>query len=205
MTVPIKRKDYKVTFDPQGGTVTPSSHMVTYKKSYTSIYGEFPVPVRPDHVFKGWNTKADGSGETITDITVTKDITVYAKWTPTFIIRYDANGGSGTMQDTVVEKGVSTPTTKCRFYAPGTDQAFQYWYAHRQSDDKWYYTDSGGSTGWYKEGSQPAGYTKYQYKNGVSVANTSSVAGNVVIKVYFKNFWTVFVLKSVSHSNVRNS
>ena len=39
-------------------------------------------PTLPHHTFEGWNTEGNGSGDAFTvDTVVTKDITVYAKWT----------------------------------------------------------------------------------------------------------------------------
>ena len=51
--------------------------------TYDSAYGELPQPVLPGWTFKGWNTKADGTGTTVTEDTVYKiagDSTLYAQW-----------------------------------------------------------------------------------------------------------------------------
>ena len=48
-----------------------------------SSYGELPVPSRNGYVFLGWNTKSDGTGETITSDTIYSDTsvkTLYAIW-----------------------------------------------------------------------------------------------------------------------------
>ena len=95
-----------------------------------------------------------------------------------YTVRYDANGGTGTMANTTVPYGVSTPLANNSFTKPGSK--FVGWQAYRTTNDQWYYTN-GTSTGWYKEGSQPSGYSKYIYKDGQKVSATSSVDGDVVI------------------------
>ncbi len=42
-----------VTFDPNGGTVTPTSKVVKLGETY----GELPTPTRDGYTFKGWNGK----------------------------------------------------------------------------------------------------------------------------------------------------
>ena len=51
--------------------------------SIGSTYGELPTPSRYNYVFKSWNTKADGSGETITSdsvVNLDSNQTLYAIW-----------------------------------------------------------------------------------------------------------------------------
>ena len=109
------------------------------------------------------NTSGSGSGTTTTQ---------------TYTVRYDANGGTGTMADTVVTYGTSTALRTNSFTRNGW--SFAGWHAYRTSDNKWYYTN-GSTYAWYTEGSQPSGYYKDTYNDGVSVAKTSNVNGDVVI------------------------
>ena len=88
---------------------------------------------------------------------------------PDTIIRFDANGGSGSMSDTTVVYGTSTALRANSFTRNGW--SFAGWYAYRTSDNKWYYTN-GSDSAWYTEGSQPSGYYKDTYNDGVSVAKT---------------------------------
>ena len=101
-----------------------------------------------------------------------------------FVVQYNANGGSGSMASTTVPYGVSTALRKNTFTKDGGK--FSGWTAYRTTQNQWYYTN-GSSTGWYTEGSQPSGYTKYIYNDGVKVAKTSGVDGDVV-KLYAQ--WT---------------
>ena len=111
---------------------------------------------------------------------VANDVAIfYAIWEPiTYTVRYDANGGSGSMSDTTVTFGTSTALRTNSFTRSGYE--FAGWYAYRTSDSKWYYTN-GTDSAWYTEGGQPSGYYKSTYTNGVSVAKTSAVDGDVVI------------------------
>ena len=55
------------------------------------------------HTFKEWNTKADGTGTSYSDeqeVTITEDLDLYAIWEEkTYKISFNANGGTGTMND----------------------------------------------------------------------------------------------------------
>jgi len=69
-----------VTFDAQGGTVTPGSSLVTYGAGY----GILPLPVRAEYVFGGWWTGVGGAGVQVSAATVVTSAeahTLYAKWT----------------------------------------------------------------------------------------------------------------------------
>jgi len=70
---------YTVTFNPQGGTVSPTSKTVTYG----GLYGGLPVPAQPGFVFAGWFTATGGGGTEVTastPVTITAAQTLFAKW-----------------------------------------------------------------------------------------------------------------------------
>ena len=73
--------DYTVLFDY--GKSVDSTYPASTVAKYDSAYGELPQPVLPGWTFKGWNTKADGTGTTVTEDTIYKiagDSTLYAQW-----------------------------------------------------------------------------------------------------------------------------
>ena len=73
--------DYTVTLNYKKNV--SSSYEKTIVTKYDSTYGELPQPMLPGWTFKGWNTKADGTGTTVTADTVYKiagDSTLYAQW-----------------------------------------------------------------------------------------------------------------------------
>ena len=72
-------KTYTVTFNANGGTVTPSSKSVTY----ASTYGDLPTPTRTGYTFSGWYTSESGGTkiEQSTKVSITSAQTLYAHWT----------------------------------------------------------------------------------------------------------------------------
>jgi uncharacterized repeat protein (TIGR02543 family) len=85
---------YTVTYNANGGSVSPSSAAVNYNSATT-----LPTPTRTGYAFKGWYTAASGGtlvGNASASYTVTAAITLYAQWTAnTYTVNYNANGGTG--------------------------------------------------------------------------------------------------------------
>lgn len=78
-----------VTFDPNGGTVSPTSKQVTVGQTY----GELPVPTYPGYTFRGWEAK--DAGDEVTDsttVTNSSNHTLFAQWFRAHLA-WDANGG----------------------------------------------------------------------------------------------------------------
>ena len=77
--VTVNSKSVTITFDANGGTVSPASNTYT---AYAE-YGTLPTPTRPDYAFAGWFTASTG-GTRVTESSVVPDsaITLYAQWTP---------------------------------------------------------------------------------------------------------------------------
>lgn len=84
----------KVNLDVNGGkSIENPSVVVTFGETY----GTLPTPVAQDgYHFTGWNTKADGTGESITSatkVTATSEHTLYAQWEANeYTITFDGNG-----------------------------------------------------------------------------------------------------------------
>jgi uncharacterized repeat protein (TIGR02543 family) len=71
---------YTITFNADGGTVTPASKQVNSGDPADDL----PTPTKSDNTFGGWYTAQNGGGDVFTSATiVTASITVYAKWTAT--------------------------------------------------------------------------------------------------------------------------
>ncbi len=92
-----------VTFDAQGGTVTPSTQVKllgsTYGKASDGTTDEvLPAPTLSGHTFAGWWTGDNGTGTEVTDITTVTnaaDHTLYAKWTSIkYTVAYYGNGNT---------------------------------------------------------------------------------------------------------------
>ena len=110
-----KVNDYTVTFDANGGSVTPTSKTVTYDASYT-----VPTSTRTGYTFAGWyagSTKyTGGTWKTASNTTLT------AKWTARTDIPYvvnhyqqNANDDGYTLKDVQNLTGTADSTIK-----PGT-------------------------------------------------------------------------------------
>jgi len=84
---------YTVTFNPTGGSVSPTSSTPTYD----STYGALPTPARTGYTFTGWYTaESDGSQVTSdTKMTTAAAHSLYAHWSiNTYTISFNGNGGS---------------------------------------------------------------------------------------------------------------
>ena len=88
----INNREYVITLDPNGGTVSPTE----IKVKHLSEYGPLPTPEREGYKFTGWYTERNG-GERVDQNSINmskKDTTLYAHWTinyckVTIISRYD--------------------------------------------------------------------------------------------------------------------
>ncbi|WP_018234348.1 InlB B-repeat-containing protein [Thioalkalivibrio thiocyanodenitrificans] len=69
---------YTLSFDPQGGSVSPTTKSVTYGEEI----GALPVPVRQGYTFFGWSTGASQTSNTTPSTTYSEPqgTTVYAQW-----------------------------------------------------------------------------------------------------------------------------
>lgn len=91
-TCTVTPASYLVTFDPNGGRVSPASTAVTIGKKY----GPLPTPNRTGYSFDGWYTKEIG-GTKVTETTyvgTNPPATLYAHWTAKkYLVTLNANGG----------------------------------------------------------------------------------------------------------------
>lgn len=130
----------------------------------------------------GWVKMPYANGTSVSTTTAHAGgvITFYAQWKKYFTVAYNANGGSGSMPSTKVYYGVNTATSKNTFTRPG--YTFDCWYIYFAADNAWRFRNPSNTsqTGWYKEGSQPAGWVKMPYSNGTSVSATTAHAGGVI-------------------------
>lgn len=83
---------HTLTFDANGGTVSPTSRSL----AEGAAYGSLPTPTRSGYTFVEWRT-APFLGDRVTSSTQmgTDDVTIYAIWTGNpFTITFNANGGT---------------------------------------------------------------------------------------------------------------
>ena len=90
----VEPNTYTLSFNANGGTVSPTSKKITYKEAY----GDLPTPMRTGYVFGGWT--GDGriwtADETVTTLT---NQTFVAAWSPIeYVVSFNGNGAdAGTM------------------------------------------------------------------------------------------------------------
>ncbi|MCI8497793.1 MAG: InlB B-repeat-containing protein, partial [Bacilli bacterium] len=86
-------KAFRVTFNPNGGSVSTPYKTVYYEQSY----GTLPTPTRTGYTFKGWYTSTSGGTkiESNTIYRLTDGQSLYAQWTiNSYTVTINPNGGS---------------------------------------------------------------------------------------------------------------
>ena len=154
---------FTVKFNANGGTGTMANEAFTYDTAKALTANAF---TRTGYTFKGWATSSGATSAAYTDkqsvknLTATSGATVnlYAVWqVNTYSVKFNANGGSGSMTALGCTYGQNATLTANAFTRTG--YAFLGWA-----------TSAGGAV---------------VYKNGVSVKNLSDAA-NATVNLYAK-------------------
>ena len=93
----LQTTTYVITFDANGGIVSPNTMVTNANGNLTSL----PIPTYEGYAFKGWFTAPIGGQQITLGRVFDQDTTVYAQWTQnitppeptTFTITFNANGG----------------------------------------------------------------------------------------------------------------
>ena len=92
----MKKDSYKITFNANGGSGSPSSQTKWYGESLTLSSTK---PTKTGYTFKGWSTSSSATSATWSaggKYTRNESSILYAVWQAnTYTIKYNANGGSG--------------------------------------------------------------------------------------------------------------
>ncbi len=127
-----------VTFDANGGTGTMGDQTITSMKSTTLTTNTF---TRSGYSFYGWNTESNGTGDRYTDgqsVTIDSNITLYAMWNCKIV--FDANGGTGTMDDQSIVSYGTVNLTSIGERITREDYVFFKWNTRNDGAGE-YYTD----------------------------------------------------------------
>lgn len=133
---------YTLTFNPNGGTVTPTSKNL----EYNSAYGTLPTPTRASdaqytYTFAGWYTAATGGTQvTTTTKMAAKDTTVYAHWTPntrSYTVSYQTTYG---ILNRASQSVAYNSKGSCTLTMPNNTAEFTYTFVG------WYTAANGGGT-----------------------------------------------------------
>ncbi len=104
--------EFTVTFDAQGHGTAPAAQTVDNGAKAT----EPEALTETGYTFGGWYKEAACTNEYDFDTPVTADITLYAKWTAnTYTVKFNANGGTGTMADQSFTYDVSQTLAENQF------------------------------------------------------------------------------------------
>ena len=115
ITPPVSQ-EYTVTFNANGGSVTPSS-VTTKDGKLTSL----PIPTYDGYTFLGWYTEETGGEKVTTDTVFAENTTIYAHWqkqaAQEYTVTLNANGGtinSGVITSYTYGVGATLPTDVTR-------------------------------------------------------------------------------------------
>lgn len=108
ITAVFELKSYTVTWNANGGTVSPAS----VSKTHGSTLGTLPTPTRAataeySYTFAGWFTAASDGTQISSTTTVTRNVTYYAHWTATkrsYTATFNGNGGGTPSPSTITKK-----------------------------------------------------------------------------------------------------
>jgi uncharacterized repeat protein (TIGR02543 family) len=75
----IPEFSYTVTFNANGGSVSPTTRTV----AYNAAIGTLPTPTRSGYTFDGWYTAASGGTQINASTKVTANVSYFAHWTTT--------------------------------------------------------------------------------------------------------------------------
>ncbi len=115
-----------VTFNPNKGKGNIIRQFMP-KSNGTDLYGNGFT--RSGYSFVNWNTNEDGTGDSFEDsesMQMLDDLILYAQWKPDkYTVKFDANGGSGTMSSQSIDFDVSTALSNNSYTKKG--YAFAGW------------------------------------------------------------------------------
>lgn len=92
---------YTLTYDAQGGSVSPSTKTVTFNSAYDTL----ATPTRTGYTFEGWYTSSTGGNVVTSETTVStaSNHTIYARWTAnTYTVTFNGNGGTSSDASKIV-------------------------------------------------------------------------------------------------------
>ena len=99
---------YTVSYNANGGSGAPANQTKYYGQTLTL---STTIPTRTGYTFKGWSTSSSATSATYSagaSYTANAAVTLYAVWqVNTYIVSYDANGGSGAPASQTKTHGVT--------------------------------------------------------------------------------------------------
>ena len=163
---------YTVTFDTHGGTPIPGQQVVAKG-------GKIEQPSNPTkegYTFAGWYTDAAYTSAWDFDWVVSDNVWLHAKWTYTYTVTFNANGGTGTMDPQQLTEGQSVQLNASTFTREG--YTFLGWNTNKDADAKLYddcdYVFFGAATTLYAIWKQNPTNAKLSYDLGGGTLKSGS-------------------------------
>lgn len=149
---------------------------------------------KKDSTLLGWSKNKNGNEKIYKvgdKVEIQKDETLYAIWqseksgtssssgaststtSKTYTVKFNANGGTGSMSEQKITHGTKTALTKNAFKKDG--YTFKGWYAQRSADNYWYF----GNDQWQAGSLSSSGL--YLYKDGANVSKTVAPGTSVTM------------------------
>ena len=140
-----------IDFDANGGTGTMNMQVINSTVLNTLNTNTF---TNGDYVFGGWNTASDGSGTSFSDGStipagsINKYTKLYAQWidtTTSINVSFNANGGTGTMNDQVINPANANTLVLNSFTNSGSDYNYEFTGWNTSADGQGTHYDNGGT------------------------------------------------------------
>ena len=206
---------YNVTYNGNGntgGSTANSTH--TYDVAQKLTTNGF---IKTGYTFAGWATTANGEkvysdGQSVTNLASAQDetVTLYAKWTGvTYYVKYDANGGTGTMDNTTHVYGTASALRANTFTRTG--YTFGGW-ATSANGEKVYDNGASVSTLNSTSGGTTTLYAVWNAKSDVSytiryykVNTTTKLAEDIIVTGRTFNASETIIAKTIAGYTISGS
>lgn len=173
-------KEYELSFNVGGGTQIAS---VSVKEDKTFA---LPTPTWNGYEFEGWYLNADYTGGKVTEVKVTKDLTVYAKWTKLYSVTLNVDGGTLSTTTVTLKSGDNVYEAVKNLKPTKTNYVFGAWYnGNVELSKNLKITNSDLTlTAKYQVEYEIEIYTQNETLDGYEKTNTVKHAVNEGVKVY---------------------
>ncbi len=193
---------YTIAYDANGGTGAPEAQTKTDGVDLTLTTA---VPTREGYIFTGWNTMADGTGDSYAAgdaYTANAATTLYAQWRERehYTIAYDANGGTGAPEAQTKTEGEDLTLSnvvpvregyKFMGWSIVVDDTHEYVDLGLPSGLKWATCNIGATQpeeyGDYFAWGETKAYGEADESNTMNYSYTSSKGSATYVKTYYDN------------------
>jgi len=171
-----------ITYDKGNIEATPDKMPESQEFTDSATLSDL-IPVVTGYQFVEWNTQKDGKGTSYkpSDKYTGDSITLYAIWSSTYTVHYDANGGLNAPADDT--KQVGTPTTISKDKPTQTGNEFLGWSTDKNAKEPMKIYDPGST---YSDGKDLNLYAVWRTKTGIGThiaafATAIVVAGGALV------------------------